>query len=141
MSGRRRNVQVQNLETRSRIVQCAREFRSDPRRFFWLVHALLAHSLLPDAGILVSWKDVPDQEGIVYRGCWLTDSGEFFDFSVFVPNRNEEPPVVENWREVTSTTPIIAHQPGTGKSFGWLALDVLRQMALDVLRQMRAKPD
>jgi hypothetical protein len=63
----------------------------------------------------------------------LTDAEEFFDFSVLVPWRNEEPPVVENWRKVTSTTPISAYQPGTGKSFGWLALDVLREM--------RAKPD
>jgi hypothetical protein len=50
MVGRRRNVQEQNLETRSRILQCARDFRSDPRRFFWLVDALYAHSLLPEAG-------------------------------------------------------------------------------------------
>jgi hypothetical protein len=133
MVGRRRNVQEQNLETRSRILQCARDFRSDPRRFFWLVDALYAHSLLPEAGILVSCKDVPDQEGTVYRGCWLTAAEEFFDFSVLVPRRNDEPPVVENWREVTSTTPTSAYQPGTGKSFGWLALDVLREM--------RAKPD
>jgi hypothetical protein len=133
MAGRRRNVQEQNLETRSRILQCAREFRSDPRRFFWLIHALYAHSLLPEAGILVSWKDVPDQDGMVYGACWLTDVGEFFDFSVLVPWRNEEPPIVENWREVTSTTPTGAYQPGTGRSFGWLALDVLPEM--------RAKPD
>lgn len=96
MAGRRRNVQEQNLETRSRILQCARDFWSDPRRFSWLVHALCAYSLLPEAGILLSCKDVADQEGMVYRGCWLTDAGEFFDFSVLVPWRNEAPPVVEN---------------------------------------------
>jgi hypothetical protein len=128
MARRRRNVQEQNLETRSRILQCARDFRCDPRRFFWLVHALYAHSLLPESGILIACKDVPDQEGMVYQGCWLTDAEEFFDFSVLVPWRNEEPPVVENWREVTSTTPTSEYQAGTGKSFGWLALDVLREM-------------
>ena len=128
MVGRRRNVQEQNLETRSRILRCARDFRSDPQRFFWLVHALPAHSLLPEAGILVSWKDLPDELGMVYRACWLTDAGEFFDFSVLVPRGNEAPPVVEHWQEVTSTTPTFAYQPGTGKSFGWLALDALREI-------------
>ena len=125
MVRRRRNIQEQNLETRFRILQCARDFQSDPQRFFWLVHALHAHSLLPEAGVLVSWKNIPEQEGIIHQGCWLTDAAEFYDFSVIVPWRNETPPVVEYWREVTSTTLISAHQPGTGKSFGWLALDVL----------------
>lgn len=128
MARLRRNVQEQNLETRSRILHCAREFQADPRRFFWLVHALHAHSLLPAAGILVRCEEVPDQEGMVLRGCWLTDAGEFFDFSVLVPWQKDEPPVVEDWREVTAKTPVSAHQPGTGKSFGWLALDVLREV-------------
>jgi hypothetical protein len=124
---RRNSVQDQNLETRSLILQRAREFQSDPQRFFWLVHALHAHSLLPEAGILVRCVDIADQEGVVFRGCWLTGTEEFFDFSVLVPWQKGEPPVVENWREVTSETPVSAHQPGTGKSFGWLALDVLRE--------------
>ncbi len=126
MARRRRNVQEQNLETRSRILQCAREFHAEPQRFFWLVHALHAHSLLPEAGILVRCEDVPDQEGMIFRGCWLSDAGEFFDFSVLVPWQ-PGPPIVEYWREVTSETPIHAYQPGTGKSFGWLALEVLRE--------------
>ena len=127
MTRRRNSVQDQNLETRSLILQRAREFQSDPQRFFWLVHALHAHSLLADAGILVRCDDVPDQEGVIFRGCWLTDTEEFFDFSVLVPWKKGEPPVVEEWREVTSETPVNAHQPGTGKSFGWLALDVLQE--------------
>jgi hypothetical protein len=84
--------------------------------------------LLPEAGILVRWRDIPEQEGMFFQGCWLTDAGELFDFGVIVPWQHEEPPVVETWREVTSETLVIAYQPGTGKSFGWLALDVLREV-------------
>lgn len=34
-------------------------------------------------------------------------------------------PLVDEWRDVTRETDINPHVPGIGKSFGWLALDVL----------------
>jgi hypothetical protein len=122
---RRHSVQQQNLETRERILIVAREFRRDLSRFPGLIDTLHAHSLDPADGILVDWHDVYEQDGIEYKGCWLTRQREFFRFEVLVPYDRAEPPVIEMWKEVTDETVVSAHLPGTGKSFGWLALDVL----------------
>jgi hypothetical protein len=126
MTSGRHSVQHQNLETRERIVLLAREFRRDPSQFPGVMHTLHAHSLDPTNGILVECKDFFDQGGHVFSGRWLTRNGEFFKFSVLVPFDQVDPPVIEEWREVTQETVINQHLPGTGKSFGWLALDVLR---------------
>src|SRR5690349_14743699 len=124
MAAYRRNVQEQNLETREQIVRVAREFRRDPSQFPGVIHTLRAHSLDPRKGILVECKDFLDQGGHVYAGCWLTGDREFFRFAVLIPFNRADPPVVEEWREVTAEIVVNAHVPGTGKSFGWLALDV-----------------
>jgi hypothetical protein len=125
MASRRHSVQHQNLETREKILRVAREFRRDPSQFPGVIHTLHAHSLDPRKGILIECKDFFDQHGRCYEGCWLTRDREFFRFSVLVPFDGIDPPVVEEWREVTAETDINQHVPGTGKSFGWLALDVL----------------
>jgi hypothetical protein len=44
---------------------------------------------------------------------------------VLNPFNRADPLVTEHWREVTQEVVVNAHVPGTGKSFGWLALDVL----------------
>lgn len=125
MASRRHSVQDQNLEAREEILRLAREFCRDPGQFPGLIHTLHAHSLDPHKGILVACKYHPDQGGHLYQGCWLTREREFFRFSVLNPFDRVQPPIVEEWREVTQETTISAHVPGTGKSFGWLALDVL----------------
>jgi hypothetical protein len=119
------SVQQQNLDTRTQILRVAREFKRDPARFSGVVHTLHAHSLDATKGILVEHESIPDQGGWVHKGRWLTRQREFFRFEVLVPYDRGEPPVVEMWQEVTHETAINAHQPGTGKSFGWLAVDVM----------------
>jgi hypothetical protein len=109
---------------REKILRLAREFRRDPSQFPGVIHTLHAHSLDPSKGILVECRDFFDQDGHVYEGCWLTADREFFRFAVLIPFNKPDPPVVEEWREVTAEIVVNAHVPGTGKSFGWLALDV-----------------
>ena len=121
----RHSVQHQNREAREKILAVAREFRRDPDQFPGVIHTLHAHSLDPREGILAECDYCPDQGGHVLYGCWLTRGREFFRFSVLNPYDRAEPPVVEEWQEVTQDIVINAHVPGTGKSFGWLALDVL----------------
>jgi hypothetical protein len=93
-----------------------------------VIHTLHCHSLGPGQGILVECKDFFDQTGHCYEGCWLTHDREFFRFSVLIPFDSADPPVVEEWREVTNETEISPNLTGAGKSFGWLALDVLNQL-------------
>ena len=125
MALRRHSVQDQNREAREKILRIAQEFCRDPDQFPGVIHTLHAHSLDPRKGILVACKDYPDQGGHVYQGCWLTREREFFRFSVLNPFDRAQPPIVEEWGEVTQEIVISAHAPETGKSFGWLALDVL----------------
>jgi hypothetical protein len=126
MTSHHHSIQHQNSETRERIVWIAREFRRDPSQFPGVIHTLHSRSLDPGQGILVECKDFFDQTGHCYQGCWLTHDREFFRFSVLIPFDRADPPVVEEWREVTNQTEISPNLPGAGKSFGWLALDVLR---------------
>jgi hypothetical protein len=65
-----------------------------------------------------------EQFGDICRGLWLTREREFFEFSVLL-QRNDAEVELEEWRDVTDETIVNAHQPGTGKSFGLLALEVL----------------
>jgi hypothetical protein len=123
----RRNVQQQNADTKARIRNVASSFRSDPLRFSWLIEVLQANSLSPQEGILVSLSHMPDQGGELYDGLWLSSQRQFFELSVLMPRR-EASLEVEEWRNVTVDTVVSAHQPGTGKSFGLLALEVLDEM-------------
>jgi len=119
----RRSVQEQNRDTLDSIRQTAQSFRSDPRAYQWLLDTLVAHSQSPEGGILVRLRQVPDQLGEVCDGLWLTDDQQFFRFSVLLPRARGERMIIEDWREVTEETEINAHKPGTGKTFGHLALE------------------
>ena len=122
----RRNVQEQNEDTRTRIRAISSSFRQDPLRFSWLVELLHAKAISPQDGILVQVSHVPEQGGELYEGLWLTHQERFFEFSIFIPRASGELDV-ERWRDVTSETSVAAHQPGTGKSRGLLALEVMRE--------------
>jgi len=120
----RRNVQEQNRDTQERIRATASSFRTDPLRYSWLIEILQAKSLSPERGVLVSLTREPEQFGDICQGLWLTHESKFFEFSVLL-QRNDAGSELEEWRDVTDETIVNAHQPGTGKSFGLLALEVL----------------
>jgi len=122
----RRNVQEQNQDAQARIRAVASSFEADPLRFSWLIEVLHANSMSPQEGILVELSHVPEQGGELYEGLWLTHQKQFFQFSVLVP-RNGEELHVEQWRDVTPEITVNARQQGTGKSFGFLALDFLHE--------------
>ena len=122
----RRNVQEQNQETKARIFTLASTFEAEPLRFSWLIEVLHAKAMSPLHGILVEVSQVSEQDGDLYSGLWLTDQGKFFRFSALIPRNNAELHL-EQWRDETAGIAVSAHQPGTGKSFGLLALEVLRE--------------
>jgi hypothetical protein len=120
----RRNVQEQNRDTQARIRATSFSFRDDPLRYSWLIEVLQAKSLSPEQGVLVSVEREPEQFGDLCRGLWLTHEREFFEFSVLL-HRDGAGLELEEWRDVTAQTTVNAREPGTGKSFGLLALEVL----------------
>jgi hypothetical protein len=122
------NVQQQNEATKERIRQLADRLRRDPLAHGWLICALQRASLPVEQGILVQLECVPEQEGDLFKGCWLTCESRFYSFEVLVPRLDEQDIEVERWEDVTAGTPIDAHLPGRGKSFGYLAREVLLEM-------------
>jgi hypothetical protein len=123
----RRNVREQNAASKSRIRALAASFKDNAFHFPWLMELLHAQSMPVDRGILVALAHAPEQRGEEYSGTWLTRDARFFEFSVLVPRANAELEI-EDWQDVTAETIVSEHLPGTGKSFGFLALEVLRQL-------------
>jgi hypothetical protein len=132
--GKQRNVQLQATGRGAEIVDVARSCAAHPERFEWLRAMLAIRGYDVAAGILVELRSVPDQGCWVHYGMWLTNSGVFLKFVADEPFGSRplegsgrlEHFELEDVSEQISTS---AHVPGTGRSFGWLALDALRQLA------------
>jgi hypothetical protein len=119
-----RNVQQQAAETRATINRAAAIGVTLPQ---WLRSALQQHALLPQAGLLVHYFVVPEQEGDLHAGIWLTDSLEFWEFEVMVSRETQQMLDVEKFTNATPSYPAVAALPGTGPSFGYLARQVFHE--------------
>lgn len=132
---KQRNVQVQAEERREQIVDVARSCADHPERFEWLRAMLSTRGYDVGAGILVELRSVPDQGCWVHYGMWLTKSGAFLKFvaeEAFGSRLLEGSGRLAYFEldDVSEDVSTSAHLPGTGRSFGWLALDALRQLGL-----------
>jgi len=128
----RLDVQQQNSATRDQIARAAQTFRNDMLSSYpWLLNELLSRSLDPLTGILAKLERIPEQEGELFEGYWLSEDKRFFRFEVMVSRSQAVTANVELWQDASESVLVSAHQPGTGKSFGWLALDVLRELNED----------
>ena len=121
----RRNVQEQNDETRREIQRTAKAFRADTFRYAWLLSELVERGLHPTTGILAQLKCISEQQGDCYEGYWLSEDRKFYRFEVLVTRGPRVSSETEAWRDVTAEIVSKARQPGTGKSFGFIALEVL----------------
>lgn len=123
----KRNVQQQNAVTREEIANCARVFR-DPFNYPWLHVALVDRGLDPWTGILAKLRATPEQNGEYFEGVWLASGPQFFRFTALVVSHPAISAEIETWQNVTDETEVNEHCPGVGKSFGWLATEVLRDI-------------
>jgi hypothetical protein len=92
----------------------------------WLHPALESRGINPLHGILVALKTVPEQEGEYLKGVWLSKAEEFWQFEAMVPRAGGAGRLgrLEN---VAASVTVSPHDAGTGKSFGHLALQALRE--------------
>jgi hypothetical protein len=119
-----RNVQQNAADTRATIKRAAAIGVTLPQ---WLRSALQQHALPPHAGLLVRYFVVPEQEGDLHAGIWLTDSLEFWEFEVMVSRLTQQILDVEEFTNATASYPAVAALPGAGPSFGYLACQVLHE--------------
>lgn len=120
-----RSVQRQKAATLAGIRDAATEFRSGARRLAWLRGLLESRGMDPDRGILVSVCETTEQQGQYFRGTWLTATRQFWTFEATVARDYRAILEVEAFDDRTTETAISAHIPGTGQSFGYLALEAL----------------
>jgi hypothetical protein len=123
----RRNVQEQNAATREGIRSIASAFRNNMLRYPWLSGELISRKLDPSTGILVRLEDIPEQYGNLYQGYWLSAERRFYYFEILVARGPRASAQVEEWRDATDEVVVKASQPGTGMSFGFVALEVLSE--------------
>lgn len=112
---------------RDSIVQSARWFRDSPGEFAWLIDLLQERNIAPERGLLVNIQSIPEQEGDLWRGLWLSSEEKFYEFDVMRSRNDGSVLEVEEWEDATDSLPITAHACGTGKSAAFLALEILRE--------------
>jgi hypothetical protein len=120
----RLSIQQQNQQARTRMRAISSQFKTDSAAFGWLLDILESKSEPSQLGVLVSLKRTPDKGGNICDGIWLSAERRFVEFSVLLPY-SDGPPELEFWDDVTDFVIVNEHQPGTGKSFGFLALEIL----------------
>jgi len=120
------NVQRQNALESADILSAALRFIQGDRRLLWLSAALRTKGEADAAGLLVAFRAEPDQGGGDWvKGTWLTKERRFWEFEAVVPRQDGDSVAIERFEDVTDNILVSAHVPGTGKSFGHLALDIL----------------
>jgi hypothetical protein len=124
---KQRNVQQQNALTRQGIVEAASRFAEHSPEMAWLDAVLYAHGLDRNEGILAELREVPAQKGRLVHATWLTHDGKFWEVVVLLSHDAGELTEVEEFRDMTDSIPVRQHMPGTGASFGWLALQILEE--------------
>ena len=130
---RRQNVEAQVQERNDKILETAHSFLEHPDRYEWLRQLLATYALDSNDGILIELRSVPDQACWVHYGTWLTGSGRFLKFVADEPygvralkssGRLENPSL----QDVTEQTPREEFARGSGRTFGWLALDARQKL-------------
>ena len=62
------------------------------------------------------------------RGTWLTNHLQFIDYEIYLDPKDEYLVEIDIWKNVTDQVEINPRNPGTGKSVGWLSIEVLEEM-------------
>lgn len=122
---RNKSVQQQNELMYLEIKELAESFRNQQESYPWLLTLLSKYSLNPTDGLLVSCASVPEQDGNQWVGTWLTCNRRFISFDIMADYKTDVLLEVDGWDEFS---PVInEHCKGTGKSFGYLALQLLAE--------------
>jgi len=124
---KQRDVEQQNAEAKAKILRAMEAFDSRSGLKSWLRPALENEGVLTGAGILVALSELPDQGGDLFQGIWLTAERQFWSFAILVSRESNPVVEIERLENVTTSTIISAHVPGTGRSFGHLAIEVLEE--------------
>jgi len=125
------NVAQQNAITRERLFNAAAWFRQHAHEVPAAVLAYLrAKGIDLREAIEVDFEDLaalgmPD----CYRGLVVTPQARFLRWELELDAAGVSVPASEVWRDCSPEYPISAHLPGTGRSFGFLCMEVLEELS------------
>ena len=125
---RQKNVQEQNFLTEDSIRTSAVWFRESSDYPKVLIDFFEEKGVNLETDIL-SWHDRMPFGGPseAFRGKWVTIDGSFFDYEVAMDEKEKNIEWFE-WEDITNETEISEHKPGTGKTYGFLCLNLLREL-------------
>lgn len=121
-----RNVAQRNAEAKAEILRISEIFAARSSHLAWLSALLVSHGLNPGSGILVSLSEIPEQEGHLFSGLWLSQSEEFWEFEVVLSRDSGELLSAERFENTTASVSVSQALKGQGKPFGRIAIEVLR---------------
>lgn len=123
------NVQEQNALTRERMLECALAYQRRESYLAWVEPSLKLSGIDPTRGVLVRSSSVPCGGGEQSAHAeWIGEDRQFYAIEATIRMQTFELIAVDACRNVTSSTRVSAHEPGTGKSVGWLGLEVLEEL-------------
>ena len=126
---RQLNVQEQNFLTRQQMVEFALAYSRREPTLVWVESALRLNGIDPCRGVLVKATSVPCGGGEESaRAEWIAEDRQFYSIEATIRMGTHELISVDECRNVTTSIAVTAHQPGVGKSAGYLALEVLEQI-------------
>jgi hypothetical protein len=126
---RQLNVQEQNFLMRQQMLDCALAYARREPALAWVEAALKLNGIDACRGALLKAASVPcgGGEEAAYAE-WVAEDREFYSLEATIRMCTHELISVDQCRNVTASTTISAHHPGTGKTAGYLALEVLEQI-------------
>ena len=124
---RQLNVQQQNAELKASVQAACARFRADDPYTRWVLEVLLQSGLNPSAGILVEFAATPSQGEEWAYATWLTTDGRFYRIEATIEYESHRLKHIEVFEEITADFVVSERMRGTGKTLGFIALEVLRE--------------
>ena len=123
---RQLNVQEQNALDKYRIYREASYWRKSGIPF-GLKSALEEKGIDTNKSIYLQYEQ--DFPGVsTDEGTVLTPEGRFYEFEMDLNAKRTEVVEFYLWEEITSKVEINEHKPGTGSTWGFLALEVISEL-------------
>ena len=126
---KQKNVQEQNSLEKDRIKTCAIGFRENSNLPEVLIKCFENQGIDVKQAILL-WHDRMPFGGLTdaYRGEWLTPERRFYKYEIYLDPKDKYVEEIELWEDITEQVEICEHKPGTGKTPGWLSIEVLDEL-------------
>lgn len=126
---KQKNVQEQNSLEKDRILDCAREFRGKRNLPNALIECFEGKGIDIETSILL-WHDTMPFGGPTeaYRGGWLTQEKRFYEYEIYLDPEDKYVTEIDVWEDITDKVEINERKAGTGKTSGWLSIEVLNEL-------------